>query len=56
MSEIVISEVLANADVHRLVDLRPGLLRLHKTLLDMERNRRGPDQLDHLSSPTFYGI
>ena len=37
MSEIVTSEVLANADVHRLVDLRLGLLRLHKTLLEMER-------------------
>ena len=105
MSEIVISEVLANADVHRLVDLRLGFLRLHKTLLEMERNsfqkahgrvnseelpatclknheqfawlrmvsvlvvqigrdvgcrwtsyRRGRDQLDHRSSPTFYGI
>ena len=31
------SEVLANADVHRLVDLRLGLLRLHKTLLEMQR-------------------
>ena len=30
-------QVLANADVHRLVDLRLGLLRLHKTLLEMER-------------------
>src|SRR5436309_10857150 len=39
MSEIVTSQVLANADVHRLVDLRLGLLRLHKTLLEMERNR-----------------
>ena len=38
MSEIVISEVLANAHVHRLVDLRLGFLRLHKTLLEMERN------------------
>ena len=38
MSEIVTSQVLANADVHRLVDLRLGLLRLHKTLLEMERN------------------
>ena len=37
MSEIVTSEV-PNADVHRLVDLRVGLLRLHKALLDMERN------------------
>lgn len=32
------SEVLADhPDVHRLVDLRLGLLRLHKTLLEMER-------------------
>lgn len=37
MSEIVTSEVLAEADVHRLVDLRLGLLRLHKVLLEMER-------------------
>jgi len=37
MSEIVTSEVLADADVHRLVDLRLGLLRLHKALLEMER-------------------
>ena len=37
MSEIVSSEVLANAHVHRLVDLRLGLLRLHKALLEMER-------------------
>lgn len=36
MSEIVTSEVLADPDVHRLVDLRLGLLRLHKTLLEME--------------------
>ena len=37
MSQIVTSEVLADADVHRLVDLRLGLLRLHKALLEMER-------------------
>ena len=37
MSKIVTSEVLADADVHRLVDLRLGLLRLHETLLEMER-------------------
>ena len=37
MSEIVSSEVLADAHVHRLVDLRLGLMRLHKTLLEMER-------------------
>ncbi len=37
MSEIVTSEVLADTDVHRLVDLRLGLLRLHKLLLEMER-------------------
>lgn len=37
MSEIVTSEVLADHDVHRLVDLRLGLLRLHKALLEMER-------------------
>jgi len=37
MSEIVTSEVLADTDVHRLVDLRLGLLRLHKMLLEMER-------------------
>jgi hypothetical protein len=37
MSEIITSEVLAGTDVHRLVDLRLGLLRLHKVLLDMER-------------------
>ena len=36
MSEIITSEVLADTDVHRLGDLRLGLLRLHKTLLDME--------------------
>jgi len=32
------SEVLANVDVHRLVDLRLSLLRLHMALLEMERN------------------
>jgi hypothetical protein len=37
MSEIVPSEVLADTDHHRLVDLRLGLLRLHKVLLEMER-------------------
>jgi len=37
MSKIVTSEVLADADVHRLVDLRLGLLRLHEALLEMER-------------------
>jgi len=37
MSEIVTSEVLADPNVHRLVDLRLGLLRLHKALLEMER-------------------
>ena len=37
MSEIVTSEVLADPHVHRLVDLRLGLLRLHKVLLEMER-------------------
>ena len=37
MSEIVSSEVLADPQVHRLADLRLGLLRLHKTLLEMER-------------------
>ena len=37
MSEIVTSVVLTDTDVHRLVDLRLGLLRLHKVLLDMER-------------------
>ncbi len=33
----VTSEVLADADVHRLVDLRLGLLRLHEALLEVER-------------------
>ena len=37
MIEIVTSEVLADPNVHRLVDLRLGLLRLHKALLEMER-------------------
>ena len=37
MSEIVSSEVLTDPQVHRLADLRLGLLRLHKTLLEMER-------------------
>jgi hypothetical protein len=37
MSEIVSSEVLSDSQVHLLVDLRLGLLRLHKTLLEMER-------------------
>ena len=37
MSEIVTSEVLSDPHIHRLVDLRIGLLRLHKALLDMER-------------------
>lgn len=37
MGEIVTSEVLADTDLHRLVDLRLGLLRLHKVLLEMER-------------------
>jgi hypothetical protein len=37
MSEIVSSEVLAEPEVHLLVDLRLGLLRLHKALLEMER-------------------
>jgi len=37
MSEIVSSEVLADSQVHLLNDLRLGLLRLHKVLLEMER-------------------
>ena len=37
MSEIVSGEVLADSQVHLLTDLRLGLLRLHKTLLEMER-------------------
>ncbi|MFN2577041.1 MAG: hypothetical protein ABR607_05060 [Pyrinomonadaceae bacterium] len=37
MSEIVTNKLLADPQVHRLVDLRLSLLRLHKTLLQMER-------------------
>ncbi|HEX3230718.1 MAG TPA: hypothetical protein VHQ95_17185 [Pyrinomonadaceae bacterium] len=37
MGEIVPGEVLADSQVHRLADLRLGLLRLHKALLEMER-------------------
>jgi len=37
MGEIVSGEVLADSQVHLLTDLRLGLLRLHKTLLEMER-------------------
>jgi hypothetical protein len=37
MSEIVSGEVLSDSQVHLLTDLRLGLLRLHKTLLEMER-------------------
>ena len=37
LSETLTSEVLADPHLHRLVDLRLGLLRLHKTLLEMER-------------------
>ena len=37
MSETATSEVLADAHLHRLGDVRLGLLRLHKTLLEMER-------------------
>jgi len=37
MSEIVTSELLAEPDRHRLVDLRLAVLRLHKALLEMER-------------------
>jgi hypothetical protein len=37
MSEIVPGEVLADSQVHHLVELRLRLLRLHKSLLDMER-------------------
>ena len=36
MSELLASEVLADAHVHRLVDVRLGLLRLHRALLEME--------------------
>jgi len=37
MGEIVSGEVLADSQVHLLNELRLGLLRLHKTLLEMER-------------------
>jgi len=37
MGEIISGEVLADSQVHLLTDLRLGLLRLHKTLLEMER-------------------
>src|SRR5690349_21416436 len=37
MSEIEMSELLADPDLQRLVDLRLSLLRLHKALLEMER-------------------
>ena len=37
MSEIVSGEVLSDAQVQLLADLRVGLLRLHKVLLEMER-------------------
>ena len=37
MSEIVSGEVLSDSQVHLLADLRLGLLRLHKVLLEMER-------------------
>jgi len=37
MSEIISSEVLADSQLHLLADLRLGLLRLHKALLEMER-------------------
>ena len=37
MSEIITSDVLADSHLHRLGDVRLGLLRLHKTLLEMER-------------------
>jgi hypothetical protein len=37
MSEIVPSEVLGDSHVHHLVDLRLGLLHLHKSLLELER-------------------
>lgn len=37
MSEIVTNQVLADTYTHRLDDLRLGLLRLHKVLLEMER-------------------
>ena len=37
MNEIVTSKILGDPGLHRLVDLRLGLLRLHKVLLEMER-------------------
>jgi len=37
MSEIVTNEFLADSHLHRLADVRLGLLRLHKALLKMER-------------------
>jgi hypothetical protein len=37
MSEMVSSEVLADPQIHLLTDLRVGLLRLHKALLELER-------------------
>jgi hypothetical protein len=37
MAEIVSSSVLSDSQIHRLADLRLGLLRLHKALLEMER-------------------
>jgi hypothetical protein len=37
MAEVVSSEVLADSQLHLLADLRLGLLRLHKALLEMER-------------------
>ena len=37
MSEIVTNEFLADSHLHRLADVRLGLLRLHKALLEMER-------------------
>jgi len=37
MSEIISDDVLADSHLHRLGDLRLGLLRLHKALLEMER-------------------
>jgi hypothetical protein len=37
MSDIATSEILTDAHLHRLGDVRQGLLRLHKTLLEMER-------------------
>jgi hypothetical protein len=37
MNEVVSGEVLVDSQVQHLVDLRLGLLCLHKSLLDMER-------------------